>query len=79
MSHALSWEEKIEAKWEQLKGTALEEWGLLTIDDVAYCLGKRDRLLGKVMERYGLTHEEADQKVSEWAEKTIAESAASHP
>jgi uncharacterized protein YjbJ (UPF0337 family) len=53
----------LEGQWKQLKGRVREGWGDLTDDDIEYIGGKKDRLLGRLQERYGYTREEADAEV----------------
>lgn len=56
----------IEGKWEQLKGSVKEQWGKLTDDELTEIAGNRDKMGGKLQERYGWTKEEADEKVNEF-------------
>ena len=60
-------EEQFSAKWQKLRGAAQEEWGELTESDLDRVVGKRDKLIGSVRERYNLSEEEAEQKVNEWS------------
>ena len=53
-------------KWNQVKGSVKEKWGKLTDDDLKVIEGKRDRLIGKIQERYGVTKENAEQQVAQW-------------
>ncbi len=53
---------EIEGNWKQLKGRAKEKWGELTDDDLDYVEGRRDRLVGKLQERYGKTQKEANRE-----------------
>ena len=62
----MNWD-KIEGNWKQLKGAAKERWGKLTDDDWTTISGKKDILIGKVQERYGITREEAEKQADEWA------------
>jgi len=62
---AMAWD-RIEGNWKQLRGAVREQWGKLTDDDVEQIAGKRDRLVGKVQERYGIAKEEADRRIREW-------------
>jgi uncharacterized protein YjbJ (UPF0337 family) len=61
----MNWNE-LEGKWRQLKGSARERWGKLTNDDLDLIAGKRDKLVGKVQERYGIAKEAAEGQVDEW-------------
>lgn len=53
----------IEGNWKQLKGEARRQWGKLTDDEWEQVAGSRDKLVGKLQEKYGWTHEEAEQHV----------------
>ena len=63
----MNWD-KIEGSWKQFKGKLREQWGRLTEDDVTVIEGKREKLVGKIQERYGITRDEADREVREWLE-----------
>ena len=55
-----------EGKWTQLKGSAREQWGKLTDNDVEEVKGNYEQFVGKVQERYGVAREEAEKQVDEW-------------
>src|ERR1035437_2939896 len=57
----------IEGKWKELKGRAREEWGKLTNDELEEIGGKKDRLVGKLQQKYGYASDEADRRADEWA------------
>jgi uncharacterized protein YjbJ (UPF0337 family) len=59
---------QIEGRWDQLKGDVKSKWAKLTDDDIRIVGGKFDRLVGKVVERYGVEKEQAHRQVTEWAE-----------
>jgi uncharacterized protein YjbJ (UPF0337 family) len=59
----MNWDQ-IEGKWKQTKGQVKEQWGKLTDDDLTTINGKRDQLVGKVQERYGVAKEKAEEQVS---------------
>jgi uncharacterized protein YjbJ (UPF0337 family) len=61
----MNWDQ-IEGKWKQFKGSAKQKWGQLTDDDLEYIAGKRESLVGKLQERYGLAREEAEKNADEW-------------
>lgn len=54
----------LKGQWSQVKGKVKEKWGDLTDNDLTYIDGKRDQLVGRVQERYGLAQEEAERQVS---------------
>jgi uncharacterized protein YjbJ (UPF0337 family) len=56
-----------EGKWKQLKGNVKQRWGKLTDDDITTMSGKKDELVGKLQERYGITREQALREADEWA------------
>lgn len=61
----MNWNQ-VEGKWTQFKGTVREKWGKLTDDDFKAIDGKRERLLGKLQERYGIAEEEADKQIDDF-------------
>ena len=61
----MSWNE-FGAKWQQIKGSVKQEWGKLTDDDLDYIAGTRDRLVGRLQEKYGVTKEEAERQAERW-------------
>jgi uncharacterized protein YjbJ (UPF0337 family) len=56
----------IEGKWDQLKGSARSKWAKLTDQDVENLAGKKDTLVGKLQERYGLMKEDAEREIDDW-------------
>jgi len=62
--------DQFEGKWKQLKGTVKQRWGKLTDDDLTALSGKKDELVGKLQERYGITREQAQREADEWAAAT---------
>jgi len=58
----------LQGRWEQLKGKARIKWGKLTNDDIDQIKGERQKLVGKLRERYGLASERAEQDVDDWLE-----------
>ncbi|MBN1460941.1 MAG: CsbD family protein [Armatimonadetes bacterium] len=57
----------IDGKWKELKGYAREEWSKLTRDELGEVGGKKDRLEGKLQQKYGRASDEADRRAGEWA------------
>ncbi len=64
----MNWDQ-IEGKWKQFRGQAKEQWGKLTDDDLDTVAGKRDQMVGKVQEKYGIAKEEAERQVDEWSRR----------
>lgn len=54
----------IEAHWHKVKGKIREEFGELTDDDELEIAGKVEQLVGKLQERYNISTEEAEARVS---------------
>jgi uncharacterized protein YjbJ (UPF0337 family) len=65
----MNWDQ-MEGKWKQMRGSVKQQWGKLTDSDLDQIAGKRDVLLGKLQERYGIAREEAQRKADEWL-KTV--------
>ena len=61
----MNWDQ-IEGKWKQAAGGIKQKWGKLTDDDLTVISGKKDVLVGKIQERYGLAKEEAQKQVDEF-------------
>ena len=56
----------VEGNLKQLTGRIKREWGELTDDPSILDDGRRDELVGKIQEAYGISHDEAAKKVKEW-------------
>ncbi len=56
----------IQGKWKQIKGQAKQKWGQLTDDDLDQIDGKRDELVGKIQEHYGIAKDEAEEQVNQF-------------
>ena len=54
--------DQFEGKWKQLKGSVKQRWGRLTDDDITALSGKKDELIGKIQERYGISREQAERE-----------------
>lgn len=60
----------LEGHWKQLKGKAKVKWGKLTDDDLDVVEGRRDVLVGKIQERYGISRDEAEAQLDAWDEQS---------
>ncbi len=65
-------EDKIKGNWKHLKGSAQEQWGKLTNDDLDKIEGNRKQLVGKIQENYGIARDEAEKQVNEWESRQAA-------
>ena len=61
----MNWD-RIEGNWKQLSGTVREKWGKLTNDDIDMIAGKRQKLAGRIQERYGIAKDAAEREIDEW-------------
>ena len=55
-----------QGNWKQMTGKIKQQWGKLTDDTLARVNGKRDELVGKIQEVYGISKDEADKQVKDW-------------
>ena len=56
----------LKGEWNQMKGSAKQKWGELTDDDLDYIEGSRDKLVGRLQERYGHAQDQAEREVDDW-------------
>ena len=61
----MNWNE-ISGQWTQLKGKLKEHWGKLTDDELEAIAGSREKFLGKLQEKHGLSKDEAERQLEEW-------------
>jgi len=62
----MNWDQ-ITGKWKQSAGKIKVKWGKLTDDDLASINGKKEQLVGRIQERYGIAKEAAEKQVDEFA------------
>ena len=73
----MNWD-SIEDNWKQLTVSARENWGKVSEQDFEQISGKREPLISRIQETYGITRREADKQVWDWGKsvcrvrKTIA-------
>lgn len=61
----MNWD-RIEGNWKQFKGSARQQWGKLTDDQLDTVSGKRDLLAGRIQEAYGVSKDEAEKQLAAW-------------
>ena len=59
-------DDQLTGKWKQFKGELKKKWGNFTDDDILYIEGNRDKLEGKIQERYGDRRDEVKKWVDDW-------------
>lgn len=67
----MNWDQ-IEGNWRQFRGSVKAQWGKLTDDQLDVIAGKREQLLGKIQETYGLTREASEVQLAAWQAKAKA-------
>lgn len=65
----MNWD-RVEGNWKQFKGKVREKWGKFTDDDFDVIAGKRENLIGKLQERYGIARDEAERQADDF-ERTM--------
>lgn len=61
----MNWD-RVEGNWKQFTGDIKKQWGKLTDDDLKAIGGEREKLMGKLQERYGIARDEAYEKIDEF-------------
>jgi uncharacterized protein YjbJ (UPF0337 family) len=56
----------LEGKWKQIRGEIRETWGELTDSELEQIAGKRDKLSGKLQEKYGWSRDEAERHIDDF-------------
>lgn len=63
-------EDVLKGKWKQFRGEIKKTWGELTDDEIDQIEGQRDKLVGKLQEKYGYTKAEAERAVNDFIDNT---------
>ena len=61
----MNWDH-VERMWKQAKGKIREKWDKLTEDDLKFIDGRRDRLEGRIQQRYGFSPDHVRKEVDDW-------------
>lgn len=62
---AMNWDQ-VAGNWKQFKGQVKQQWGKLTDDDLQQVDGKREELVGRIQERYGLEKDKAERELDDF-------------
>ena len=61
----MNWD-TIKGNWKQFTGSAKKTWGRLTDDELTEIAGEKDRMIGKLQERYGYAKDEAERRARDF-------------
>jgi uncharacterized protein YjbJ (UPF0337 family) len=59
----------MQGNWKQFKGHLRQQWGKLTDDEIDQIEGRREILIGRLQERYGIAREDAEKQVKDFESK----------
>ena len=63
----MNWD-RIEGNWKQFSGKVQQQWGKLTNDDLDVIDGRREELSGRIQKVYGVSKDEADRQITNFAD-----------
>src|SRR5215813_5408428 len=66
--YLMNWD-TMKGNWKQVKGSVKEQWGKLTDDHLDVIDGRREKLVGRIQESYGVARDEAERQVSDWEKR----------
>ena len=61
----------MKGQWKQLKGEVRMRWNKLTDDDLDVIDGAREKLEGRLQERYGWAKDQAAREIDTWSRERI--------
>jgi uncharacterized protein YjbJ (UPF0337 family) len=61
----MEWKQ-MEEKWDVMKPQVRKHWDKLSDDDLKQIAGSKDRLVGKIREKYALSAQAAEKQVEEF-------------
>lgn len=61
----MNWDQ-VEGQWKNIKGSIREKWAKFTDDDLELIAGKKDKIVGKLQERYGLARDKAEAELDQY-------------
>lgn len=64
----MNWD-MVQGSWTQFKGKVKTKWAKLTDDDMDAIDGKREELVGRLQQRYGMKKDEAEKELDRWIQK----------
>lgn len=55
----------MKGKWTEIRGALRQKWGKLTDSDYEEIAGNKEKLIGRLQQRYGYEREKAEREVQE--------------
>lgn len=55
---------ELKGRWNQLRGRLKEQWGKLSDNDLVAVRGRRDRLVGRIQELYGIARGKVERQLA---------------
>jgi uncharacterized protein YjbJ (UPF0337 family) len=65
LEEIMNWD-RLQGQWQQVQGEAKRRWAQLTDDDMTEVEGNREKLEGKIQERYGYSKDRVKREVDDW-------------
>jgi uncharacterized protein YjbJ (UPF0337 family) len=63
----MNWQ-TIERRYKEYKGQLRSKWGKLTDNELELARGRRNVLVGKLQQRYGIPQRAAERQLDEWVQ-----------
>jgi uncharacterized protein YjbJ (UPF0337 family) len=67
----MNWD-RIEGNWKQFKGNVRQQWGKLTDDELDVVAGRRNLLMGRIQELYGISKDDTEKQLADWEKRILA-------
>ena len=61
----MNWD-RIEGNWKTFKGQVKQKWAKLTDSDLDLVSGKKDELVGRLQNAYGIQKDEAERQIDDF-------------
>jgi uncharacterized protein YjbJ (UPF0337 family) len=61
----MNWQQ-VEGQWKELGAQIKSRWAKLTDDDLMSANAKKDLLVARIQQRYGILKDEAERQVDDW-------------
>ena len=68
----MNWDQ-VEGNWKEFKGKIRTKWAKFTDDDLDQIAGKKDILIGRLQQRYGLKKDQAERQLDDFIKEVPKE------